>query len=43
MTLKSVGRKRFAHLAENLEEIHVDSNVPWGVGGVELRNRWGFK
>lgn len=31
MTLKSVGRKRYAHLAENEEEIHVDSNVPWGV------------
>ncbi|XP_021950960.1 protein singed isoform X2 [Folsomia candida] len=30
VTLKSVGRKRYAHLAENEEEIHVDSNVPWG-------------
>ncbi|XP_037074563.1 protein singed-like [Pollicipes pollicipes] len=26
----SVGRKRFAHLSESLEEIHVDANIPWG-------------
>jgi fascin 1/2 len=25
-----VGRKRFAHLSENLDEIHVDANIPWG-------------
>lgn len=30
VTLKSVGRKRYAHLAENEDEIYVDSNVPWG-------------
>lgn len=30
MNLRSVGRKRFAHLSENLDEIHVDANVPWG-------------
>lgn len=30
MNLRSVGRKRFAHLSENLDEIHVDANIPWG-------------
>jgi fascin 1 len=30
VTLRSVGRKRFAHLSEGLDEIHVDANVPWG-------------
>ncbi|CAG9839656.1 unnamed protein product [Diabrotica balteata] len=30
MNLRSVGRKRFAHLSENLDEIYVDANVPWG-------------
>lgn len=30
MNLRSVGRKRFAHLSESLDEIHVDANVPWG-------------
>lgn len=30
VTLKSVGRKRYAHLADNEDEIYVDSNVPWG-------------
>jgi fascin 1 len=30
VTLRSVGRKRFAHLSESLDEIHVDANVPWG-------------
>lgn len=25
-----MGRKRFAHLSENFDEIHVDANVPWG-------------
>lgn len=28
--MRSVGRKRFAHLSENLDEIHVDANIPWG-------------
>ncbi|XP_047994891.1 protein singed [Leguminivora glycinivorella] len=30
MNLRSIGRKRFAHLSETLDEIHVDANVPWG-------------
>ncbi|XP_065338861.1 protein singed [Cloeon dipterum] len=30
VTLRSVGRKRYAHLSEGLDEIHVDANVPWG-------------
>ncbi|KAK2710834.1 protein singed-like isoform X1 [Artemia franciscana] len=30
VNLRSVGRKRFAHLSEEKDEIHVDSNVPWG-------------
>ncbi|KAK6624123.1 hypothetical protein RUM44_010981 [Polyplax serrata] len=30
VNLRSIGRKRFAHLSENLEEIHVDANIPWG-------------
>lgn len=30
VNLRSVGRKRFAHLSENQDEIHVDSNIPWG-------------
>uniref|UniRef100_T1HPP1 Fascin domain-containing protein n=1 Tax=Rhodnius prolixus TaxID=13249 RepID=T1HPP1_RHOPR len=30
VNLRSVGRKRFAHLSENLDEIHFDANIPWG-------------
>ncbi|XP_017770932.1 PREDICTED: protein singed [Nicrophorus vespilloides] len=30
VNLRSVGRKRFAHLSENLDEIQVDANIPWG-------------
>lgn len=30
VNLRSVGRKRFAHLSENLDEIYVDANIPWG-------------
>lgn len=30
VNLRSIGRKRFAHLSESLDEIHVDANVPWG-------------
>lgn len=30
INLRSVGRKRFAHLSENLKEIQVDANIPWG-------------
>lgn len=30
VNLRSVGRKRFAHLSDNLDEIHVDANIPWG-------------
>lgn len=30
VNLMSIGRKRFAHLSDNQEEIHVEENVPWG-------------
>ena len=30
VNLRSVGRKRFAHLSESQEEIQVEENVPWG-------------
>ncbi|XP_046404588.1 protein singed [Ischnura elegans] len=30
VNIRSIGRKRFAHLSEALDEIHVDANVPWG-------------
>jgi hypothetical protein len=30
VNLLSVGRKRFAHLSDNQDEIHVEENVPWG-------------
>ena len=30
VNLRSVGRKRFAHLSEDQSEIHVEENVPWG-------------
>lgn len=30
MNLRSVGRKRFAHLSEAQDEIQVEENVPWG-------------
>lgn len=30
MNLRSVGRKRFAHLSDGQDEIHVDANIPWG-------------
>lgn len=30
MNLRSVGRKRFAHLSESQDEIYVDANIPWG-------------
>lgn len=30
VNLRSVGRKRFAHLSESQDEIHVDANIPWG-------------
>ncbi|XP_076041609.1 fascin domain-containing protein singed isoform X2 [Oratosquilla oratoria] len=30
VNLRSLGRKRYAHLSENGDEIHVDANVPWG-------------
>ncbi|XP_059617455.1 protein singed [Phlebotomus argentipes] len=30
VNLRSVGRKRFAHLSETQDEIHVDANIPWG-------------
>ena len=29
-TLRSVGRRRFAHLSPLGDEIHVDANIPWG-------------
>ena len=30
LNLFSIGRKRFAHLSDNQDEIRVDENVPWG-------------
>lgn len=30
VNLRSIGRKRFAHLSESQDEIHVDANIPWG-------------
>lgn len=30
MNVRSIGRKRFAHLSESQDEIHVDANIPWG-------------
>ena len=30
VNLLSVGRKRFAHLSDVQDEIHVEENVPWG-------------
>lgn len=30
VNLRSVGRKRFAHLSDSQDEIHVDANIPWG-------------
>jgi len=30
VNLRSIGRKRYAHLSESQEEIHVEENVPWG-------------
>jgi hypothetical protein len=30
VNVRSVGRKRFAHLSESGEEIQVDANVAWG-------------
>ncbi|XP_043210973.1 protein singed-like isoform X2 [Amphibalanus amphitrite] len=30
VNLYSLGRKRFAHLSEDQDEIHVDANIPWG-------------
>lgn len=30
MNLRSAGRKRFAHLSANQDEIYVDAPVPWG-------------
>jgi len=28
--LRSIGRRRFAHLSDLGDEIHVDANIPWG-------------
>ena len=28
--LRSIGRRRFAHLSDFGDEIHVDANIPWG-------------
>ena len=30
MNVRSVGRRRFAHLSDEGDEIHVDANIPWG-------------
>ena len=30
VNLFSIGRKRFAHLSDERNEIHVEENVPWG-------------
>lgn len=30
VNLRSIGRKRFAHLSESQDEIYVDANIPWG-------------
>ena len=30
MNVRSIGRKRYAHLSDNQDEIHVEENVPWG-------------
>jgi len=30
VNLYSVGRKRFAHLSDQMDEVHVDANIPWG-------------
>lgn len=30
VNLRSMGRRRFAHLSEQGDEIHVDANIPWG-------------
>ena len=30
VNLRSIVRKRYAHLSETQEEIHVEENVPWG-------------
>lgn len=30
VNVRSVGRKRFAHLSDNMDEVHVDAAVPWG-------------
>lgn len=30
VNIRSVGRRRFARLSDNMDEIHVDANVPWG-------------
>lgn len=30
VNLRSMGRRRFAHLSEQGDEIHVNANIPWG-------------
>ena len=30
VNLRSIGRRRFAHLSDAGDEIHVDANIPWG-------------
>ena len=30
VNLKSIGRKRYANLSEDQDEIHVEENMPWG-------------